>query len=179
VTEPGRAITALRVVRVRSTSPRAVLIGGGLALPCVIGRTGVSRFKREGDGASPAGRLAVLRGWYRPDRFPVRPASRLALSPMRRDDGWSDDPADPAYNRMVRLPRRFGHERMWRDDEAYDLVLALDWNIAPRARGRGSAIFVHLARPRFPATAGCVALRRGDLLNLLGRLSPRATIRIG
>jgi L,D-peptidoglycan transpeptidase YkuD (ErfK/YbiS/YcfS/YnhG family) len=169
----------MRVARVRRSSHRAVLLAGGLAIPCAIGRTGVTRTKREGDGASPAGRLAVVRGWYRADRFPVRPRTRIPVAPIRSDDGWSDDPADPAYNRPVRLPRRYGHERMWRDDAVYDVVLALDWNLSRRARGRGSAIFLHLAKPGFPGTAGCVALARDDLLRLLARLAPGATIRIG
>jgi L,D-peptidoglycan transpeptidase YkuD (ErfK/YbiS/YcfS/YnhG family) len=179
VTVSGTPITDLRVVSVNARLPRGRLVGPGLDVACAIGRAGVSRSKREGDGASPAGRLAILGGWYRRDRFKVRPASRLPLAPIRPDDGWSDDDRDPAYNRRVRLPHRFGHERMWRDDDVYDLVLVLDWNIRPRARGRGSAIFLHLARPDFAGTAGCVALARRDLVRLLGRIGPDTTIRIG
>ncbi len=179
VTAPSRRITALRVVLPRRSASRGRLVGPGIDVPCAIGRSGVTALKREGDGASPAGSLAVVGGWYRPDRFAVRPASGVPLRPMSPSDGWSDDPSDPAYNRPVRLPRRHGHERMWRDDRVYDLVLVLDWNLRPRSRGRGSAIFLHLAREDFAGTAGCVALRRGDLVRLLPRLAPGARIRIG
>lgn len=179
VRRPGAAITELRVVQLRSSSPSARLVGPGVDLPAAIGRRGVTPRKREGDGASPAGRLAVLSGYYRPDVFPVRPVSPLPLVPLRPTDGWSDSPADPAYNRPVRLPRRFGHERLWREDDVYDLVLVLDWNIGPRARGRGSAIFLHLARTDFAGTAGCVALRRRDLVRLLPRIGAGTRIRLG
>ncbi|HUG61150.1 MAG TPA: L,D-transpeptidase catalytic domain protein, partial [Methylomirabilota bacterium] len=133
------AITDLRVVALGAKARSGRLIGRGLDFPCVLGRAGTTRFKREGDGASPAGRLRIVRGFYRPDRFAVRPRSAIQLAPLHPADGWSDDPRDPAYNRLVRLPRRHGHERMWRDDGLYDIVLVLDWNRTPRARGRGSA----------------------------------------
>jgi L,D-peptidoglycan transpeptidase YkuD (ErfK/YbiS/YcfS/YnhG family) len=174
-----RKITHLRVVTLRGSCPRGRLVGSGLDLPCAIGRTGITRMKREGDGASPAGRLRILRGFYRPDRFATRPKSGVDLAAMRPSDGWSDDPRDPAYNRLIRRPYPRSHEAMWRGDGLYDLVLVLDWNIAPRVRGRGSAIFLHLAQADFAGTAGCVAVRRRDLLRLLERLSSRAVVRIG
>ena len=175
---PGR-ITALSVALTRAGAIAGRLVAPGLSVPCSIGRSGVTHGKREGDGASPAGRLRILGGFYRPDRFPVRPQTALPMRPIRPWDGWGDDPADPGYNRLVRLPRRAGHERLWRDDDLYDLVLVLDWNIAPRARHRGSAIFFHLARPDRGPTAGCVAVERADMLRILARLAPGATIRIG
>lgn len=163
--------------------PGAVHLGllraGSLALPVAIGRTGTAYDKREGDGRTPAGSWRILKVLYRPDHGP-RPVTRLPAAAIRPEDGWCDAPADRRYNRPVRLPlggaRPVSHERMWRDDEVYDLVLILDHNARPRVKGRGSAVFVHLARPGFSPTAGCVALRRADLKRLLARLAPDARL---
>lgn len=172
-------ITSLSVALLGAGATRGRLVAPGLSIPCVIGRSGVTRRKREGDGGSPAGRLVVLGGWYRPDRFALRPQSGVPLAPMRPADGWCDAGDDRNYNRPVRLPYPAGAEALWRDDGLYDVVLALSWNMGPRARWRGSAIFFHLARPDRAPTAGCVAVAREDMLKLLPRLARGATIRIG
>lgn len=151
----------------------------GRRFPCAIGRGGIGAKAGEGDGVTPVGahRLAVL--FYRPDR-PVGKAGARAFRGRARAiglrDGWSDDPADPAYNRLVRLPHGFGHEGLRRADPLYDLVGVLDWNRAPVVPGRGSAIFLHIwRRPRRP-TAGCVAFRAADLSWILARWTPRSRV---
>ena len=134
----------------------------GRRFACAIGRGGIvpARSKREGDGATPAGTHRIVGMLYNPSRL-SRPAD-WAL-PVGHVDGWSDDVKDPDYNLMVRRPRQYGHERLWRADPLYDLVLLTDWNWPQSVPGRGSAIFVHAwRRPRFP-TAGCVAFDRTDL----------------
>ncbi|MBH0237797.1 L,D-transpeptidase family protein [Methylobrevis albus] len=171
----GTGAGDLRLVLRRSSATRGRLVGAGLDLPCAIGRSGLTSAKREGDGATPRGRLAILGGVYRADRL-RRPRCALELRPLRRDDGWCDAPGDANYNRPVRLPYRPSHEAMWRDDGLYDVVLVLGWNIRPRAQGRGSAIFFHLARPDHAPTAGCIALTKPDMLRLLPRLRPGAAI---
>ena len=100
------------------------------------------------------------------------------MRPIRRDQGWCDDPASSLYNRPIRMPFRQSHERLWRDDGLYDIVIVLDYNIAPRRKQRGSAIFIHCAREGFAPTEGCIALRRGDLRRLLPRLSRRTVLTI-
>lgn len=164
----------LRLVRIRR-SPldprRGVLLVDGRAIPCALGRSGVTRSKREGDGASPAALLRPLAAFYRPDRG-RRPAMRLPLRPIRPLDGWCDDPAHPRYNQPVQLPFRASHERLWRDDHLYDLVVDLDWNRRPAVPGRGSAIFMHVARPRLAPTEGCIALPMAELRRLVGRIGP-------
>ena len=117
-------------------------------------------------------RFRFRRALWRPDRWPSAPATRLPLLPLARDDGWCDDPADPDYNRPIRLPHPARHERMWRDDALYDLVLVIGHNDDPPVPGLGSAIFVHVARPDFGPTEGCVALARADLAALAARLAP-------
>lgn len=125
--------------------------------------------KREGDGASPVGRFAFLRVLYRADRT-QRPRTGLPVAAIRPRDGWCDAPADRNYNRAVTLPYPASAERMWRDDSLYDLVVVLSHNQRPRVRGGGSAVFVHLARPGYAPTEGCIALGEPDLRKLLGRL---------
>lgn len=138
--------------------------------PCSTGRGGIGVKRREGDGVTPAGRHRVEMVLHRADRLAV-PGG--AIGPR---DGWSDDPEDPAYNRPVRRPHRFGHEAMRRPDRQYDLVAVLDWNRVPVAPSQGSAIFLHVwRRPRHP-TAGCIAFRRADLAFILARMGPRARV---
>jgi L,D-peptidoglycan transpeptidase YkuD (ErfK/YbiS/YcfS/YnhG family) len=97
----------------------------------------------------------------------------------RPDDGWCDDPQHRRYNRNVRLPFAASHERMWRDDELYDIVIEIGWNDRPAIRGRGSAVFAHLARPGYTPTEGCVALSRRDMVRLLPRIGPETRMDIG
>lgn len=145
----------------------------GRTVRCALGRSGVvpASDKKEGDGATPAGAWPIRRVLYRPDRLP-KPATTLEVAPLRPDDGWCDAPEDPNYNRPVRLPYPASHERLWRDDELYDLIVVLGYNDAPVVPEKGSAIFLHVARPDFGPTAGCVALAQAEVLDLLARAAP-------
>jgi L,D-peptidoglycan transpeptidase YkuD (ErfK/YbiS/YcfS/YnhG family) len=143
-------------------------------VPCALGRSGIRALKREGDGATPRGRFLLKYIFYRPDR--ARPRTAFDLRRIRRDDGWCDDPANRNYNRRVRLPYPASAERLWRDDELYDFVVVLGQNDVPRVRYRGSAIFMHMARPGFAPTEGCVALRPRDLRRLIAVLPRRSEI---
>ncbi len=131
--------------------------------------------KREGDGATPLGRWPIRAALLRPDRV-AAPVTRLPWRWLRPDDGWSDDPADPAYNRPVRLPHGHSAEAMWRDDGAYDVVLVLGHNDAPPVAGLGSAIFWHCSEGR--PTAGCIAMDRAVLLRWLPLIVPGSMVRI-
>ena len=114
-------------------------------LPCVIGKNGVSRFKQEGDGKTPTGKHEVVGMLYRPDRIPQ---PRKWAVPIRPRDIWSDDVNDPNYNLMETLPSSFGHERLFRPDHAYDLIIITNWNWPYAVKGRGSAIFIHSWRKK-------------------------------
>ena len=129
---------------------------------CAIGHGGIRTDKQEGDGATPRATLALRRVLYRADRGRA-PVCAVPLEPIGPADGWCDDPADPAYNRPVTLPYAGRHERLWRDDPLYDIVGVLGWNDDPVVPGRGSAIFLHLARPDYAPTEGCIALAPTDL----------------
>jgi L,D-peptidoglycan transpeptidase YkuD (ErfK/YbiS/YcfS/YnhG family) len=141
-------------------------VWSGRRMRCALGRGGIRTQKREGDGATPAGILAMRRLLYRADRLP-RLASGLAAAAITPADGWCDDPADPAYNRPVRLPYKAHAEVLWRADELYDMVVPLGWNDDPVVPGRGSAIFLHVAAADYRPTEGCVALALPDLLQIL------------
>ncbi|MCP8938720.1 L,D-transpeptidase family protein [Alsobacter sp. SYSU M60028] len=161
------------LVRSRVGDPsKGLLVAGGLAIPCALGRGGVARRKREGDGATPAATLRPVALMARRDRLHP-PATGLPASAILPTQGWCDDPRHPLYNRKVRLPFRASHETMWREDGLYDLVVELDWNRGPAVKGRGSAIFMHVARPGFAPTEGCIALAPAALRRLLPMLTPR------
>lgn len=145
----------------------------GRRVRCAIGKGGAvpAAEKREGDGGTPIGIWPIRRVLYRPDKGP-KPATALPIAAIAPDDGWCDAPGDRNYNRPVRLPYAASHERMWRDDDLYDLVVVLGYNDAPVVSGRGSAIFLHVARPNFGPTAGCIALARANVLTLLAKARP-------
>jgi L,D-peptidoglycan transpeptidase YkuD (ErfK/YbiS/YcfS/YnhG family) len=157
---------------------RGWLTAGPLRIPCALGPAGIVRRKREGDGGTPAGRFALLWGFYRPDRQRP-PAGGVAMRVLRRDAGWCEDPRSSCYNRPVRLPFASNVDSMWRADNLYDLTFVLDYNYSRRRNGAGSAIFFHLARPGLTQTAGCVAITAADMRRLAPRLSKRAVMVIG
>jgi L,D-peptidoglycan transpeptidase YkuD (ErfK/YbiS/YcfS/YnhG family) len=172
-----RAIRALRVQVVPGRA-RGWLVAGSLRIPCAIGPAGVVRVKREGDGGTPAGRFALLWGYYRPDRWRAR-GGGVALKPMRPDTGWCEDPLSRNYNRPVRAPSKDATDRMWRGDALYDLCFVLDQNFSRRAKNRGSAIFFHIARPGRTPTAGCVAIPEAAMRRLSPRLARGAVMIVG
>jgi len=147
----------------------------GRVYPCALGRGGISHLKREGDGCTPAGNFAVRYVLFRADRL-RRPKAALPVSAIGLSDGWCDDPKHPAYNQRVRLPIPASAEKLRRADPVYDLIIVIGHNDAPPMPGHGSAIFLHIARPNFAPTAGCIALKRKDLLDLLRRCGRQCRI---
>jgi L,D-peptidoglycan transpeptidase YkuD (ErfK/YbiS/YcfS/YnhG family) len=180
--DSGRPMSSrLSLIRVRPLAgnrARGWLAAGPFRFQCALGAAGIVRIKREGDKGTPAGRFRLLWGYCRPDRVRLRSAG-APLKPMRRDQGWCEDPQSARYNRPVRLPAADCTDRMWRDDQLYDLTFVLDQNLSRRSKGRGSAIFFHLARPGFTPTAGCVAISSADMLKLVPRLAKGAVMAIG
>jgi L,D-peptidoglycan transpeptidase YkuD (ErfK/YbiS/YcfS/YnhG family) len=153
------------------------LLAGRRCIKVALGRSGIKANKREGDGATPAGRYRLVRLWWRPDRIP-RPRTLLPVRPIGALDGWCEDPSDRRYNRAIRIsPGRPG-DRLWRSDALYDLIIEIDHNTRPRISGRGSAVFVHVARAELAPTAGCVSLPINALKQLIARLGPKTTITI-
>lgn len=165
------------IVEAKAGETRGVARLGDLAFPCALGRAGILDPKREGDGGTPAGRFALRRLLYRADRV-ARIETRLPASHLEPDDGWCDDPADPAYNQPVKLPYPGRHERMWLDSALYDLVVVIGHNDDPIVPGAGSAVFLHVARDDWGPTEGCIAFRCDHLLRLLGLLAPGDAVEV-
>ena len=157
--------------------PPNILSWRGRRFACAIGWGGVRSNKREGDGATPAGRFPLRRILYRPDRL-VPPRTALPIAPLSPRDGWCDDPGHRLYNRPLRLPHDARHEELWRADRVYDLIVILGHNDAPVVSGLGSAVFLHVARPDYAPTAGCVAVAAGDLLAILAGVDRMTWLRV-
>jgi L,D-peptidoglycan transpeptidase YkuD (ErfK/YbiS/YcfS/YnhG family) len=143
-----------------------------------LGRGGILANKYEGDGATPRGIFHPLRLWWRRDRA-ARPMTSLPVRAITPTDAWCEDPADRRYNRSIRVARDAPGDRLMRADHLYDFIVEIDHNTRPRIAGRGSAVFIHLARENFGPTAGCVGLTRNDMLRLLERLTTKTKIVVG
>lgn len=143
------------------------------SVPCALGRSGIAalNMKREGDGATPAGTFILHRVLWRPDRGP-KPLTHLPCEAINESDGWCDDPTRSEYNRPVQLPFAGSAERLWRDDNLYNLVVVLGHNDDPPRPSLGSAIFLHVATQDFAPTQGCVAINEVDLRALLADVNP-------
>lgn len=153
-----------------------VRLPDGRTFPCAIGHGGAGAKRGEGDGITPVGRWPVRRVLYRPDRL-APPATALPVAAIAPDDGWCDDPQDPAnYNRPVKKPYPGSHEDLWRDDRLYDLIVVLGFNDDPPMAGGGSAIFLHIAHVGFTPTSGCVAVDSEAIHILIAALSPGSSV---
>jgi len=156
-----------------------ILQFGTLTLPCRIGRSGYvpQANGREGDAKTPLGTYHLRFGLYRADRL-AKPRSLLNFRPIREDDGWCDAPDDPAYNRLIRLPYPASHEKLWREDGAYDIILVLSHNDSPPISGLGSAVFLHVAQADDRQTLGCIALAPEEMVQLLPHLHLDMAVKI-
>ncbi|WOH81848.1 L,D-transpeptidase family protein [Bradyrhizobium sp. BEA-2-5] len=171
----------LSIIEVRAAAGdprRGWLSADGWTVPVALGRGGIIANKREGDGGTPRGVFHPRQLWWRADRH-QRPTTFLPTRPIRREDAWCEDPADRHYNQPIRLDRAQGGDRLTREDHLYDFIIEIDHNTRPRIAGRGSAVFLHLARDNFGPTAGCVSMTKASMLRLLRRMSPQTRIIIG
>ncbi len=174
---PPRRLTRLQVIPSVHDRSKGFLVAGQAVFPCAIGRGGIIVAKREGDGGTPRAILPLRRLFYRADRL-TRPISLLPIRRIALRDAWCDDTTDRRYNTLIDRAPGTAEERLTREDPLYDIIVELGWNDAPIRRGRGSAIFWHLARPGFTPTAGCVAVERQVFAKVLPRLARRCAIRI-
>jgi L,D-peptidoglycan transpeptidase YkuD (ErfK/YbiS/YcfS/YnhG family) len=174
----GRPLSTIRVRAAAGNPRRGWLTADGQTVPIALGRGGIMANKREGDGGTPRGVFRPRKLWWRADRHP-RPRTFLTVRPIEPEDAWCEDPHSRHYNRPIRLNSHHSGDRLTRADHLYDLIIEIDHNTTPRVAGRGSAVFLHLARPDFSPTAGCVSMRKSAMLQLLRRLGPRTKIVIG
>jgi L,D-peptidoglycan transpeptidase YkuD (ErfK/YbiS/YcfS/YnhG family) len=170
-----RPLSAIRIRAAAGNPRQGWLIAGGRTVPVALGRGGIKANKREGDGSTPRGIFRPRQLWWRADRHP-RPRTFLPIRTIGPEDAWCEDPASRQYNRPIRLERDRSGDRLRRDDHLYDFIVEIDHNSSPRITGRGSAVFLHLARDNFGPTAGCVSMTRSAMLRLLARLGPDTRI---
>ncbi len=170
----------LKVVRSFKDKTKGRIFLGAASFPCALGRSGMGIKKREGDGISPKGRFALKKLHVRRDKLGLA-GERLGARRIRKTDWWADDVKDRHYNTLVRtraMPAG-SKEGLWRDDNLYDAFFEIDYNMTPVERHRGSGIFLHLARPGFLPTEGCVAVSQSTMRHILARLGKNTYIQIG
>lgn len=171
-----RTTFAIIEVRARPGNRRqGWLAVGSRRIPVALGRSGIKANKREGDDATPAGQYRLVRLWWRADRLP-RPRTLLPVRAIRAGDAWCEDPADRRYNRPIKLEPGQAGDRLRREDALYDLVIEINHNTRPRIAGRGSAVFIHVARAALAPTAGCIAMPPTTLRRLLARVGTHTRI---
>lgn len=165
----------ITVIQQGSDIHNGQLFIGEKHFPCALGRSGIVNDKREGDGGTPAGVWKLQTCWLRSDKWPT-PPQYLPTRIITASSGWSDDPDDPDYNLPVTLPHIFSHEKLWRQDDQYDVIITLDHNLTPIIPGAGSAIFFHLAKPDYSPTEGCVAISHAHMGEVLPLLTPETNM---
>jgi L,D-peptidoglycan transpeptidase YkuD (ErfK/YbiS/YcfS/YnhG family) len=162
-------LTTIRIHAAAGNPCRGWLMAGQQTIPVALGRGGIIANKREGDGGTPKGTFQPRQLWWRADRAP-RPQTFLPVRAIRPEDAWCEDPANRHYNQPIMLGQENGGDRLTREDHLYDFIIEIDHNTSPRIAGRGSAVFLHLARPNFSPTAGCVSMTKSAMLQLLRRI---------
>ena len=174
----NRPLAKIRIRAIAGNPRRGWLSAGGRAVPVALGRGEIRANKREGDGCTPKGTFRPRRLWWRADRHP-RPRTLLPVRAIGPEDAWCEDPQSRNYNRPLQLNGVAAGDRLKRKDHLYDFIVEIDHNTCPRIAGRGSAVFLHLARDNFGPTAGCVSMTKSAMLRLLARLGPDTKIIIG
>jgi len=148
-----------------------------LKFRCALGKAGIKKKKKEGDNITPEGTFKIIKVYFRPDKIKNFVTS-IKKKKIKKNIGWCDDPVSNSYNKEIKLPSRFGHEKLYRKDNLYDLILVLNYNTNPIIKNKGSAIFIHIAKKNYEPTAGCVALKKKDLVELLKKIKKKIKIKI-
>ena len=136
-----------------------------LKFKCAIGKAGIRKKKKEGDNITPKGIYKIVKIYYRDDRI-KKISSKFKLIKITKKMGLCDDPKSKKYNQLIKLPKKYSHEKLYKKNNTYDLLLVLDYNMKPIVKNKGSAIFIHVAKRNYKPTAGCIALKKKDLLKL-------------
>ena len=136
-----------------------------LKFKCALGKAGIRKKKKEGDNITPKGIYKIIKIYYRDDRI-KKISSKFKLIKITKKMGWCDDPKSEKYNQLIKLPNKYSHEKLYKKNNTYDLLLVLDYNMKPIVKNKGSAIFIHVAKRNYKPTAGCIALKKKDLLKL-------------
>jgi len=148
-----------------------------LKFRCALGKAGIGEKIREGDSITPRGIFKLVKVFYRAGKIKNLKTSLKKII-IKKNMGWCDDPKSKFYNKLIRLPSKFGYEKLYRSDRLYDLVVVLNFNLNPIIKNKGSAIFIHVAKKTFKKTEGCIALSKENLINLLSLIRKNTKIKI-
>ena len=142
---------------------------------CALGKSGIGKKREEGDNITPKGVFNIIKIYYRKDRLKKLP-SKFTLTEIKKNMGWCDDPKSRKYNQPIKLPTKYNHENLYRKDNTYDLILVLNYNMKPTIKNKGSAIFIHVAKKNYKKTAGCIAIRKFDLIRLIKEIKQNTRV---
>ena len=146
-----------------------------LKVRCALGKAGVEGKKQEGDNITPKGTFKIVKIYYRSDRI-KKISSKFRLIKITKNMGWCDDPNSKNYNQLIKLPTKYGHEKLHKKNNVYDLIVVLNYNMNPIIKNKGSAIFIHVAKEKYKKTAGCIALKKFHLLNLIKKIKKNTKV---
>ena len=144
---------------------------------CALGKNGIGKKIKEGDNITPRGTFKITKIYYRPDKI-KKLITFFKKIKIKKNMGWCDDPKSKFYNKQIKLPYKFGHERLYRSDNIYDIIAVLNYNINPIIKNKGSAIFLHIAKNNYKLTAGCVAIKKNNLIKLLKIIKKNTKLKI-
>ena len=144
---------------------------------CALGKSGIGKKKKEGDDITPKGTFNVIEIYYRSDRV-KKLSSKFKPIKITKKMGWCDDPKSKKYNQPIKLPTKYSHEILYKRDNIYDLILVLNYNMKPIIKNKGSAIFIHVAKRNYKKTAGCIALKKADLIYLVKKIEKKTKVNI-
>lgn len=153
------------------------IIANGKNYKCAIGKNGFAANKIEGDNKTPIGEFYLREVFYRADKISA-PQTKLKTTATQKNFGWCDDVNSAEYNKFITLPHPARHENLWREDNLYDIVVVIGYNDSPPIKGKGSAIFMHIAKPEYQGTEGCIALEKNDLLEILQNTNNQTKLKI-
>ena len=148
-----------------------------LKFRCALGKAGIKKKEKEGDNVTPKGIFKIIKMYYRPDRI-KNITTAVKKIKIKKNIGWCDDPDSHFYNQQISLPNKFGHEKLYRNDHLYDLILVINYNTNPIIKNKGSAIFIHIAKKNYKKTKGCIALKKKHLIELISKIKKNTKIKI-
>ena len=144
---------------------------------CALGKSGIGDKEIEGDNVTPRGTYRIVKIYYRKDRI-KKITSKFKLIEITKIMGWCNDIKSKKYNQLIKLPTKYSHEKLYRKDNVYDLILVLNYNMNPTIKNKGSAIFIHVTRENYQSTQGCIALKKNNLIKLISKINKNIKIKI-
>jgi L,D-peptidoglycan transpeptidase YkuD (ErfK/YbiS/YcfS/YnhG family) len=146
-------------------------------IKCAVGKRGIGFKKKEGDLITPKGTYNLSGLLYRKDRV-KNLKSNLKKNIINKSTGWCNDPKSKDYNKQIKLPFKYSHEKLYIRENIYDIILVLNYNMQPIKKNKGSAIFIHVAKKGFNPTQGCVAIKKKELRKIIKRINIRTKVKI-